>query len=47
MAEQQQCGGGGGGGGGELGGDDYYQRGFTHRWEKGKLSAGDVHQRPM
>lgn len=25
-------------------GNDYFQQGFTYRWEKGKLSAGDVHQ---
>lgn len=25
-------------------GNDYFQQGFRYRWEKGKLSAGDVRQ---
>lgn len=28
-------------------GNDYFQQGFRYRWEKGKLSAGDVHQRVL
>lgn len=27
--------------------NDYFQPALGYRWEKGKLSAGDVHQRPL